>query len=106
MINKTKIDKEVIEEKFNQFLRSIEEKYGEMLSVDNIFLSDESSKWEKYEKKRIYYKASIVRYYRYKTPSYKTKKGFRCGYYDEIEKCYVVDDNEVNLMEYAYQKIE
>lgn len=100
MINKTKIDKELIEKKFYQFVKSIEEKYEEMLSNDDIFLSDGSSKWEKYDKKRIYYKVSIVRYYRYKSPSYKTKKGFRCGYYDEIDNCYVVNDNEVNLLEY------
>lgn len=100
MINKTKIDKELIEKKFYQFVKSIEEKYEEMLSNDDIFLSDGSSKWEKYGKKRIYYKVSIVRYYRYKSPSYKTKKGFRCGYYDEIDNCYVVNDNEVNLLEY------
>lgn len=106
MVNKTKIDKEVIEQKFLQFVKSIEKKYEEMLRVEDIFLSDGTSKWEKYDKKRIYYKVSIVRYYRFKTPSYKTKKGFRCGYYDEIEKCYVVDDNEINLLEYDHNKIE
>lgn len=100
MLKKVKIDQKDIEQYFANFYKKIETEYDNLLSNnDGFFIENNSSIWEKYDKKRVYYSISIVKHYPHKLPAYKTRKHFKCGYYDILNNNYIVDnESETDLL--------